>query len=121
MGLVTFNPFSEENAFQVTTKTRLGSKFLPTNSGSIYISIFSSSCYGIDNFIASHRSKTHFAASLKLAGGDGEGEINYLIIGVMLVALINLYKMFLAESSAYVLSLYHPVGSKFGSNSDSSK
>jgi len=28
-GLSTFNPFSEENAFQVDTKTRLGSKFLP--------------------------------------------------------------------------------------------
>jgi len=28
-GLSTFNPFSGENAFQVDTKTRLGSKFLP--------------------------------------------------------------------------------------------
>jgi len=28
-GLSTFNPFSDENAFQVDTKTRLGSKFLP--------------------------------------------------------------------------------------------
>ena len=28
-GLSTFNPFSEENAFQVDTKTRLGIKFLP--------------------------------------------------------------------------------------------
>ena len=29
LGLSTFNPFSEENAFQVDTKTCLGSKFLP--------------------------------------------------------------------------------------------
>jgi len=28
-GLSTFNPFSGENAFQVDTKTCLGSKFLP--------------------------------------------------------------------------------------------
>jgi len=28
-GLSTFNPFSGENVFQVDTKTRLGSKFLP--------------------------------------------------------------------------------------------
>ena len=31
-GLSIFNPFSDENAFQMDTKTRFGSEFLPANS-----------------------------------------------------------------------------------------
>jgi len=67
-GLPTFDPFSNENASQVGTNPCFGSKDLPANSGSIGVSIFSSSCNGFAGFACKSLAQDPFCGIVEFAG-----------------------------------------------------